>query len=115
MPAMPLPARRNRSHRSHRRHRQLLYRRPKCSACYFRIDFRQTISSKLVFYSGGVMLKRLVKISIATLFSLALSVPAMAAADGATSSEKAAEFVRSLHFEQGTIKLPGDIATLSLP
>jgi len=61
------------------------------------------------------MLKRLVNISIATLFSLALSVPAMAAADGATSSEKAAEFVQSLHFEQGTIKLPGDIATLSLP
>jgi len=61
------------------------------------------------------MLKRLAGISIASLLSLMLCIPAMAQADGATGSEKAAELLRSLHFQQGTIQLPGDIATLSLP
>jgi uncharacterized membrane-anchored protein len=61
------------------------------------------------------MLKRLLALSLATLFTLAPCAPAMAAADGATSSEKAAAFMQSLHFQQGTINLPGGIATLSLP
>lgn len=61
------------------------------------------------------MLKRLLTIAIVALFSLALSTPAMAQADGATSSEKAEQFLQSLHFEQGKITLPGNLATLDLP
>ena len=61
------------------------------------------------------MLTRLLCIATAALFSLALSGPAMAAADGATASENAAQFLQSLTFQEGTIKLPGDIATLTLP
>jgi uncharacterized membrane-anchored protein len=61
------------------------------------------------------MLTRLLCIASAALFSLALCGPAMAAADGATESEKAAQFLQSLHFQEGSIKLPGDVATLTLP
>ena len=61
------------------------------------------------------MLKRLFHIVLLALCSLALCTPAMADADGATSSEKAAQFLQSLQFQQGTITLPGNIATLSLP
>jgi len=57
------------------------------------------------------MLNRLVTLAMAALFSLALYTPAMAADD----PEQAAKFLQSLHFQQGTIKLPGDIATLTLP
>jgi uncharacterized membrane-anchored protein len=55
------------------------------------------------------MLKRLVQYAVTAVFSLALCAPAMAA------EETAAHFLQSLHFQDGTIKLPGDIATLSLP
>lgn len=61
------------------------------------------------------MLTRLLCIASAALFSLALCGSAMAAADGATESEKAAQFMQSLHFQEGNIKLPGDVATLTLP
>jgi uncharacterized membrane-anchored protein len=61
------------------------------------------------------MLTRLLCIATAALFSLVLCGPATAAADGATARETAAQFLQSLHFQEGTIKLPGDIATLTLP
>jgi uncharacterized membrane-anchored protein len=61
------------------------------------------------------MLTRLLCIATAALFSLFMCGPATAAADGATASENAAQFLQSLHFQEGTIKLPGDIATLTLP
>lgn len=61
------------------------------------------------------MLTRLLYIVTAALFSLILCGQASAAADGATASENGAQFLQSLHFQEGTIKLPGDIATLTLP
>lgn len=61
------------------------------------------------------MLKRMIHRLLAVACSLALCAPAMAQADGATESEKAAQFLHSLHFEQGTITLPGNVATLTLP
>lgn len=56
------------------------------------------------------MLNKLLKISIAAFLAVSLCAPA-----AAEDAQESAQFLESLHFQQGTIKLPGDIATLSLP
>jgi uncharacterized membrane-anchored protein len=61
------------------------------------------------------MLKKLLNGVIAAMLAAALCAPARAADSAASGEQNAAQFLQSLNFQQGDIKLPGDIATLALP